>query len=525
MKHGFPKRVKAKWRDLAKLAVLLAVIAWAIGVLALLTAERHRERAEFAWSWRGPEGGKKASVLPTEHICGRGPEEARVKGATEDFSRWRVEDEEASWASSNDAEEAGGATATNKLRVAVFTGAYSHIRDGVSLTLNRLVAFLEQRGHDALVFAPTSAEPALHHAGKLIPVPSLPAPGRPDYRVSLGLTAGLKDQLQAFQPHLVHIATPDVLGFQALSWAEQAGLPVVCSYHTHFAHYLHYYHLDALEPGSWRLIQAFYDSCEHTYVPTKSVADELRHHGVTSSELRVWGRGLDYSAFNPQHRCERWREGIGATQDAPVLLLVCRLVWEKALDVFADAVLNLRARGIKFKPVVVGNGPAFNGLSQLIPEAVFLGSLDGADLARAYASSDVFLFPSDTETFGITTLEAMGSGLPTIVANSTAASDLVQHGKTGFLAPPHDASAFADFAALLLADSDRRRSMGRAAREHAVSSFRWSRSLRDLLRNYRVAVSSRRRRRGNRSSAWHHSLFSFHHSSSSPHSSPSVPSP
>jgi len=425
--------------------------------------------------WRA--GAVRIDAGPSASLCGSSAEHARAE-PSEDFANWRV-----------DARWAPPAHTHSHLRVAVFTGAYSHIRDGVSLTLNRLVAFLLQCGHDVLVLAPISDNPALQHAGRLFPVPSLPAPGRPDYRVSLGLTSHVRNELASFNPNLVHIATPDMLGFSAQNWASESQVPVVCSYHTHFAYYLHYYHLQALVPSSWRILQFFYNSCKHTYVPTQGVAEELASHGITSSELRVWGRGLDYSAFNPSHRCERWRNAVlGVSRTTPVLLLVCRLVWEKALDVFAETVQQLQRRGVLFKPAVVGDGPALQGLSHLIPEASYLGSLSGADLARAYASSDVFLFPSRTETFGITTLEAMGSGLPVIVSNSSASIGMVQSGNTGYIVHEQTASAYASTAKKLLEDRSLRQRMGDRARQYAIEHYQWGKALRELLDNYERAA-------------------------------------
>src|SRR5690606_2998265 len=128
-----------------------------------------------------------------------------------------------------------------------FTGAYNHIADGVSLTLNRLVEYLERIGAEVLVFAPTVEDPAVDHAGTLFPIPSIPAPGREEYRVSLGLTRKARREFEAFQPTLVHIATPDYLGNRALRLARRQGIPVVASYHTHFSSYLKYYGFEELE--------------------------------------------------------------------------------------------------------------------------------------------------------------------------------------------------------------------------------------------------------------------------------------
>ncbi|HET8865852.1 MAG TPA: glycosyltransferase, partial [Gracilimonas sp.] len=155
-----------------------------------------------------------------------------------------------------------------ELRVALFTGNYNHIKDGVSLTLNRLVGFLEDQGIPVLVFAPTIKEPALEHNGKLIKLPSMrmPVSGRGEYRVTTGLSIEAERELEEFDPTLVHIATPDRGGYKALKWAQRNSVQVVGSYHTHFTSYFKYYGLTPIEFLAWRYLSWFYNSCSHVYV-------------------------------------------------------------------------------------------------------------------------------------------------------------------------------------------------------------------------------------------------------------------
>src|SRR6056297_2195159 len=164
-------------------------------------------------------------------------------------------------------------------RIALFTGNYHHVQDGVSLTLNRLVAYLQERGDEVLVFGPTVDDPPMEHVGRLIAAPSMPAPGRPEYRVALRFSRTIRHQLEDFQPDLVHIATPDYLGYRALRWAKAHDVPVVASYHTHFPAYLKYYGIQSLEGFLWKYNRWFYGQCEHVYVPSLSVAAVLRVHG------------------------------------------------------------------------------------------------------------------------------------------------------------------------------------------------------------------------------------------------------
>lgn len=368
-------------------------------------------------------------------------------------------------------------------RVALFSGAYTHIADGVSLTLNRLVEHLEAQGVAVRIFAPTVDDPAIEdHAGTLVPVPSLPLPGRSEYRLSLGILPSVQRALEAFSPTLYHIATPDLLGRHALYRARSTDTPVVASYHTHFSSYLKYYHLGILERPLWAYLRSFYNRCAQVYVPTHAMATVLRTQGI-ESPFRLWPRGVDTDRFSPTRRSDAWRRAHGIDPDAVVVAFVSRLVWEKGLGVYADVIERLERQTVPHHSLVVGDGPARSALERRLPHATFTGFLEGDALARAYASSDVFLFPSDTETFGNVTLEAMASGLPTVCADAAGSRDLVADGTTGRLCPPGDAGAFAAATRTLVTEHDRRRRMAAAAHERA-QDFTWTNVLRRMHQYY-----------------------------------------
>ncbi|MEM6337270.1 MAG: glycosyltransferase family 1 protein [Bacteroidota bacterium] len=373
------------------------------------------------------------------------------------------------------------------VRAALFTGNYNHIRDGVSLTLNRMVRYLEAQGHEMLVFGPTVEEPALDHAGTLVPVPSLAAPGRPEYRVSTGFSAEAKRAFDDFAPDLVHIATPDVLGLGALRYAKKRGLPVVATYHTHFSSYLDYYRLGWAEPMVWRYLRWFYRHCRHLYVPTESMAAELRRHGIDGN-LRIWARGVEVDTFNPSKRDLSWRRALGIEDDEPVVAFVSRIVWEKGLDVYAGVIEALEEAALQHRALIVGDGPALPELKARLPKAISVGFQSGQALARAYASSDIFLFPSETETFGNVTLEAMASGLPAVCADAVGSSSLVLDGNTGFLAPSRDTPAFYEAVRRLVDDPRLRTEQSAAARRHA-ESFAWEKILAQMDAYYQEAIA------------------------------------
>ena len=363
-----------------------------------------------------------------------------------------------------------GVTAIPK-RIALFTGAYNHIADGVSLTLNRLVEHLEQNGAEVLVLAPTSEDPPIEHNGTLAAVPSFAAPGRPEYRVATGFPTHLKRRLKEFNPTLFHIATPDILGYKALRLAQNWGIPVVASFHTHFSSYLKYYNLGAIEDLMWKYGRWFYKRCEHIYVPSQSMADILKQKGIDKG-VRLWPRGVDMDVFNPTKRSIEWRRQFGVADHEVLISFVSRLVWEKGLDVFADVIETLSREGIPHRSMIVGDGPAREVLEKRLPGTIFAGYRRGEELSAAHASSDVFLFPSDTETFGNVTLEAMASGVPTVCADALGSRTLVDSGKTGFLAPPADSVAFTDHVRNLVQNGDLRRSLGHNA-YMAAQEYSW----------------------------------------------------
>jgi len=370
-------------------------------------------------------------------------------------------------------------------RIALFSGAYNHIADGVTMTLNRLVAHLHEQGADVLIFAPTIDEPPVEHVGELVPIPSFHFYGYSDYIVSTSLTQAARARLDAFAPTLIHVATPDFLGFKALRYAKKHGIPLVSSYHTHFAAYLEYYWVPFTVGMVWKYLRWYYAQCEHLYVPSESMAEALADYGITHG-IRLWQRGVDMDRFHPSHRSAVWRQALGIDDDEVVITFVSRLVWEKGLKVYAEVIEGLTARGIPHRSLIVGDGPARSELVERLPDTLFTGHLEGEALARAYASSDVFLFPSDTETFGNVTLEAMASGLPAVCADATGSRSLVVDGQTGLLAPPFDAGRFLKAAERLVTDHPLRREMGWKALERA-QTYAWSAVL-DRIVGYYVEL-------------------------------------
>jgi glycosyltransferase involved in cell wall biosynthesis len=370
------------------------------------------------------------------------------------------------------------------LRVALVTSSYNFIADGVALTLNRLVGYLLSQGVDVKVFAPVAPEPAFAHHGEIVPVPSLPLPGRPEYRLAFGLGGAAKRALLDFQPDIIHIAVPDLLGHAALAFAEKHDIPAVATYHTRYETYLrHYWYLAPLEGLLKSVLRRFYGRCREVYMPSDSTRDALLADGLRDN-FKPWPRGIDTARFDPAKRSAAWREQLGVGAQELVVLHVSRLVREKRLDTLTAA---LNALAVPHRAVIVGDGPDRRYAEQELPHAIFLGFQGGDELAAAYASSDIFLFPSDSESFGNVTLEAMASGLPCVCADATGSRSLVVAGETGFLAPASDPVRFTAHLTHLAQDAGLRRRMGGAARARALG-FSWEQTLARMLGYYRALL-------------------------------------
>lgn len=373
------------------------------------------------------------------------------------------------------------------LRVAVFTGNYNMLVDGVAVTTNRQVQHLLDQNIPVRVYAPT-AKTALPHAGDLISVPSVPLP-KTVYRLALGLPQHIREDLKAFRPNLVHLASPDWLGFAAQEWARRRRLPVVSTFHTHFADYAKYYGLKFAEPLAWKLLAWFSRRCQAVYVSAESMAAELRAHGVAANFVHA-PFGVDQLHFNPGFRSDAWRAAHGLGSNDIGILFVGRLVWEKGLAEFAEVVNRLTAAGLPVKAVVVGEGPAGDELRKRLPAASYTGRLSGQALGTAYASCDVFLFPSASETFGLVTVEALASGLVCVVADATGSRDIVRADIDGLVCPPYQADGFYAATAKLVTDPAVRATYRAAGLARAVT-YRWDVVLAAMVENFKRAAAMR----------------------------------
>lgn len=375
-------------------------------------------------------------------------------------------------------------------RIALFSGNYNYVRDGANQALNRLVAFLERQGCTVRVYSPTSDTPAFEPAGTLVSVPSFSIPGRAEYRLALGLPERLKREIRDFAPDIIHLSAPDPAAHAAKALGRQLGVPVVASIHTRFETYFEYYGLGFLRPGIEALLRRFYAGLDEIFVTSPAFGDLVREQGIISGPPAIWSRGVDRSRFNPSRRSPEWRWSLGIADDEPVIGFVGRLVLEKGLDMVAAATAALTARGVAHRLVVVGDGPARERFAGQVPDAIFTGFLDGTNLARAYASFDMLLNPSTTETFGNINLEAMASGIPVVAARASGNDALVRDGTTGALVPARDVAAYADALARYCTDPALRVVHGHAGLDAAMA-FDWDVINGAVLSRYRELIATK----------------------------------
>ena len=322
------------------------------------------------------------------------------------------------------------------MRISFVSDTYAPQANGVARTLERLVRGLRARGHAVQVIRPAK----LGSREEGMEVRSLPLPGYDGIHVGLAHSMEIQRFWKSARPDVVYVATETPLGVMAIQAARQMGVPVVSGFHTNFQQYLAYYWLAGLEPVATTYLRLVHNASVKTFVPCEEVRVALQREGFDNLELLP--KGVDTQFFDPAKRDSALRAAWGAGEKDLVALYVGRLAPEKNLSLLSKAFEAMRRRDPSVRAVVVGDGPKRQELMAENPDFLFPGALHGEDLARAYASADVFVFPSVTETFGNVVMEAMASGLVTVAYGYAAAGQHMKHAVNGFLAAYNDESAF-----------------------------------------------------------------------------------
>ncbi len=359
-------------------------------------------------------------------------------------------------------------------------------QDGVTRVLMNLIRGAQERAHEVLCIG-AAVPDASRVPAPMVKVRGVPVPGRTEYRLAIPGYRGFKRELLEWKPDIIHLHSPCPLGFAAAKFAREFGIPVVATYHTHFPTYVQYYADTKWENRVWRILRRFYNQQDATFVPSLSVLEETRAAGVRRAEYLP--NAVDTSAFKPHFRSEDFRHSIGA-RDKKVVLFTSRFVWEKNLKVLAETFKILRGKRTDFVMLCVGDGPAMGKFRQMMPGAVFRGWLDDVPLSVSYASADVFVFPSVSETFGLVTTEAMASGVAPAAARAGGAADIIRHGESGLLAERNDPYSLAASVERLLDDEPLRRSIIANALVRA-GEFGWEPMFNQLFHRYEEIIGER----------------------------------
>ncbi len=372
------------------------------------------------------------------------------------------------------------------MRIAFFTETFLPKVDGIVTRLTRTLPHLVEAGDEVLIFCPEGA-PSEHAGARVVGVPAMPLPLYPELKLALPRPA-VSEALDRFQPDLVHVVNPAVLGLGGIWLAKTRQLPLVASYHTHLPKYLEHYGMGMLEPLLWELLKAAHNQAELNLCTSTAMVDELATKGIAHTAL--WQRGVDTALFRPELADPAMRARLhGDHSDTGNLLLyIGRLSAEKQIERIRpvlDALPDTRL-------ALVGDGPHRQQLERIFEgtATTFVGYLSGTALASAYASGDAFVFPSSTETLGLVLLEAMAAGCPVVGANRGGIPDIVSDGVNGCLYDPDAPTTLITAVQRLLGDATTRSQLRQAARLEA-ERWGWAGATEQLRAYYRQVLERR----------------------------------
>lgn len=361
--------------------------------------------------------------------------------------------------------------ANKTLRVSMVSETYPPEINGVAMTVSQLLVQLGRQCHQVQLVRPRQQRenPVPSCASETLLVPGLPIPGYRELRFGIPALRRLHQSWRLERPDIIYVATEGPLGWAAVKVAERLDIPAISGFHTQFHHYSQYYRIGWLQPLVYRYLKSLHNRTACTLVPTESMRQAMEQD---ISSIEVLGRGIDCERFNPEKRSEKLRRQWGAGPGDKVFLYVGRLAREKNIDLALNTFLKLKQNHAGIRLVLVGPGPDYSRLSERHDGVIFVGSKVDEELARHYASADIFLFPSLSETFGNVVLEAMASGLACVAFNEAAAAIHIQHHHSGMLAEPGDDAAFLRHCQTLLANTPFLRVLQREARR-AMEGIAW----------------------------------------------------
>lgn len=370
------------------------------------------------------------------------------------------------------------------MRIALFTETFLPKVDGIVTRLSHTVEHLQRLGDQVLVFSPEGGLTE-YKGAQIYGVPGFPLPLYPELKLALPRPS-IGQALEEFQPDLVHVVNPAVLGTAGLYYSKKLKIPLLASYHTHLPKYLEHYGLGMLEGLLWELLKAAHNQAQLNLCTSTAMQDELTDHGI--ERVEVWQRGVDTELFQPHLASLEMRSRLSQGHpDSPLLLYVGRLSAEKEIDRIKPVLEAIPGARL----ALVGDGPYRQELEKYFADTptYFVGYLTGKDLATAFASADAFVFPSRTETLGLVLLEAMAAGCPVVAARSGGIPDIVTDGVNGYLFDPLDEGGAIAATQRLLSHQQERETLRQNARREA-ERWGWDAATRQLQHYYKAIVSS-----------------------------------
>jgi len=371
------------------------------------------------------------------------------------------------------------------MRLALFTETFLPKVDGIVNTLCHLLDDLYLQGHESLLFAPVGG-PGQYADTPVIGIPGMPFPLYPELTLASPL-ARVSQPLERFQPDVIHLFNPALLGIAGLRAARQLRVPVVASYHTDIPGFAARWGLGFLQRPIWAYFRWIHNQVDLNLTPSSFTRREIEAKGFR--RVAVWPHGVDAKLFSPRKRSQTWRWRLSAGNPEKTLLLyVGRIAKEKRID----WLLPVLQANPDLRLAIVGDGPALTDLKERFRGAptVFTGYLHGEDLAQAYASADIFAFPGANETFGNVVLEAMSSGLAVVAPNAGGVLDFVENGKNGLLFAAESQGALVDAVRFLIENREIAMQLALAGRAKA-QEMSWQSVDQALLDNYQALVSRR----------------------------------
>ena len=369
------------------------------------------------------------------------------------------------------------------MKIAFFTETFLPKVDGIVTRLTKTIEYLVKNGDDVIVFCPEGS-PNNYKGAKIVGVAAMPLPLYPELKLGLPGPA-VSEALEEFQPDLIHVVNPAVLGLGGIWLAKTNNIPLIASYHTHLPKYLEHYGMGMLEPLLWELLKAAHNQALLNLCTSTAMVNELENKGIRRTAL--WQRGVDTITFKPEYRNQNMRKKLlGDFPDTGSLLIyVGRLSAEKQIERIKPVLEKIPEASL----ALVGDGPYRKQLEKIFENTKtnFIGYLAGEELASAYASGDIFLFPSSTETLGLVLLEAMAAGCPVIGANKGGIPDIINDGINGCLYDPdqedNGEESLISATKKILQDSGKKEKMRIAARSEA-EKWDWNQATLQLKNFY-----------------------------------------